>query len=137
MRHFSKKSEQSGIFYYGKKTLVSVAFGVAFLFILLCVFSFALDRGALSRSAVSALMLAAIVITGFAAGFVGAKLWKEKGLLAGAATGLSLFVLLLLFGIIFGGGNFSPLILIRFLVLVTSSALGGVVGVNHHKRVRP
>ena len=137
MRRFSKKSEPSGILYYGKKTLVSVALGVVFLFVLLCIFSFALDRGALSQGAISALMLTAVVMTGFAAGFVGAKLWKEKGLLAGAVTGLFLFVLLLFLGIIFGDGVFSSLILIRFLVLVTSSALGGVVGVNHHKRVRP
>ena len=94
MKGFLKGAARSGVTAYLKKTLLAVLLGAVFLFLLLCLLAFLLDRWMLSASVIFPAAMLLLILTGFAVGFTDAKLWREKGLLAGAVAGMLLFLLL-------------------------------------------
>ena len=136
MRHFPGTKDSVAL-ERGKKVLFSLLVGLILGIVLLCAFSFVLDQGVLSQSAIPTFALIVTIVVGLVCGFVSAKLWREKGLLAGAVTGCSMFVFLLLLWLLFGERELSVFLLVRFAALVAASCIGGVLGVNHHKRVMP
>ncbi len=80
-----------------------------------------------------AFLLAVTIVSSFFAGFVTAKIAKQKGLLCGAAAGILLFLLFLISNVAMsqnGGGE----IFMRLLLMVLSGGIGGLVAVNGKAR---
>ena len=66
----------------------------------------------------------------FVTSFFAAKIKMKKGLLIGILTGILTFLTVLIISVILNGTDFTYNSLFRFIIIVFSSALGGVLGVN-------
>lgn len=76
-----------------------------------------------------------IVCTGaFVGGYFSARIKKSMGMAVGALSGLLMFVVLLLIGLLFSGDSFGLISLLRMILMIVSGAIGGVLGVNKRKR---
>ena len=110
--------------------------GLAALLFAMCLFALAMSAGKLPGSAALLFSGAALVIGAFAAGFLTARLLRKKGLLAGAVSGVWMFMLCCVVGAIAGAEFSGGAILFRMIIAVAAAAIGGVVGVNIKRRVR-
>lgn len=72
----------------------------------------------------------------FAAGYTAAKHRKKQGLRVGLACGGVIFAVTLLLGIIFVRGFSAGGFFTKLLIILVSSAVGGIIGVNSPKRFR-
>lgn len=76
----------------------------------------------------------ALAIGSFTAGILASKLYRRKGLLLGLLTGLFLFMIITLISLAVSKTGFSLFTLIRFFIIVLSSVIGGIMGVNTGNR---
>jgi len=70
------------------------------------------------------------------AGIVCARKLKSKGMLAGLITGVVMYLILLLAGLISTGGGISSASLFRMIIVVICATIGGIVGVNFNFKFR-
>lgn len=63
-------------------------------------------------------------------GYISAKLCRSKGLINGILTGIFIFLAVTIVSIIVGGGSFTLMTVIRMIIILTSAAIGGILGVN-------
>lgn len=83
-----------------------------------------------TSAAVLPAALAVIALAAFAGGFTAARLFKERGLLIGAACGALLFAVTVLGGLGVDGTTSGVMALLKPIIAVGFGALGGVSGVN-------
>lgn len=83
-----------------------------------------------TSAAVLPAALAVIAMAAFAGGFTAARLFKERGLLIGAACGALLFAVTVLGGLGVDGTTSGVMALLKPIIAVGFGALGGVSGVN-------
>ena len=83
-----------------------------------------------TSAAVLPVALAVIALAAFAGGFTAARLFKERGLLIGAACGALLFAVTVLGGLGVDGTTSGVMALLKPIIAVGFGALGGVSGVN-------
>lgn len=112
---------------------IGTAISFAVCFILLAVFALILSKGNFSEPIVTALSFAAQTLGAFFGGFAAAKINKKNGLIMGSANGAIVFAILTLLSLIIGG-MLSVMTVIRLILLVLSSTLGGIMGVNLRKK---
>ena len=86
------------------------------------------------RSAVTPMAIVAAAVGAFIGGFVSARIAKERGLLFGAASGLLLYALVAITGLIFLKEVRGIYLLIKAAVMIGCGAVGGIIGVNLRKR---
>ncbi len=65
-----------------------------------------------------------------AGGFITAKLCKTNGLLNGLFTGVIMFVIIMLVSLIISDSSVTLMTFIRLIIIMCSSAIGGILGVN-------
>ena len=63
-------------------------------------------------------------------GYISAKLCKSKGLINGVLTGFCIFLAVTLISLFVSGGSFTIMTIIRMIIVLTSAAIGGILGVN-------
>ena len=135
-----KSARRSGDMPLYKRYAVAVAVGggggLAATLLAMCLFALALSAGGLPGRAALPLSGAALAIGAFSGGFLTARLLRERGLLAGAATGIWLFMLCCAVGAIAGVTGSGSAILFRVLIAASAAAIGGIAGVNVRRRVR-
>ena len=68
-------------------------------------------------------------------GYVSARVTKEKGLIIGSVSGIIMFIIVLLTGLIWRDGNFTYLTLVKLALFTLFGALGGVKAVNKKDRL--
>lgn len=127
--------DQIGIGRGVKPVIISTVSGVAVCIAMLLLFSLILSTQNIPQAAVSPMATAAVSLGALAAGYVCAKMLREKGLMWGLICGviLSFVVLLASFGLSGSGLGIPALFKVVFILLC--SMLGGVMGVNtRHKR---
>lgn len=73
--------------------------------------------------------MATLAIGAFASGIIAAKLGKSKGIICGAVSGIIFFVLVWIRGAIVGS-TFGIELIIKAVIIILSSALGGIIGIN-------
>ena len=71
----------------------------------------------------------------YIASYYVAKKLESKGYLYGIIIGAAVFVLITLISLIFGN-NFSINTLFHFIIIIISSIIGGIMGVNFKKRIK-
>lgn len=69
-------------------------------------------------------------IGSFFGGYISAKLCKSKGLINGVLTGFFIFLAVTLISLFVSGGSFTLMTIIRMIIILTSAAIGGILGVN-------
>lgn len=116
-----------------RPVLIGVAVGLIVCIGLLMLMALVVQSVDVPRAAVLPLAIIAAALGAFAAGLTAAAVARQKGLMLGAVCGLTLWLLILLAGVAryegVSGGN----ALIKFIALVLSGGIGGVLGVNMRK----
>ena len=86
------------------------------------------------KAAITPMAIVAAAFGSFIGGIVAAKISGEKGLLYGAVAGLQLYVVVIIAGFSVLQDVRGATILIKLAVMVCSSAVGGIIGVNMKRR---
>lgn len=94
------------------------------------------SAGHIPQGLISSLVIAFSVISSFMAGFVCAKISKKMGLILGGLTGMLLFALFLVSGLIASREPLSMAAGIRMLVMTLGGALGGIFGVSRRSKIK-
>jgi putative membrane protein (TIGR04086 family) len=72
----------------------------------------------------------------FSAAFYTAKRRRKKGLVTGFICGITVFVIVFIGGIIFVKSFSAGSFIAKTIIILTSSAIGGILGVNSRQRFR-
>lgn len=94
------------------------------------------SAGNISHNVISPMMLALSVLGALTAGFVTAKVSHKRGLAYGAISGLLLFILYLIAGLVASNEPVSFTAGMRMIVMILSGAIGGLLGVNRKSKVK-
>jgi putative membrane protein (TIGR04086 family) len=94
------------------------------------------SAGHIPQGMISPLIIALSVFSSFAAGFVCARISRKMGLIYGALSGLFLFALFLVSGLIASHEALSVTAGIRMIVMTLSGALGGAFGVSRKSKIK-
>ena len=122
----------------GKKDYVNYIFGfiigvvVTAVFILLFALVMYLSGAAFKYAPVFATL--SVAIGCFAAAFFTAKRQGSRGLLIGAVIGGIAFILITLVSLIVNSGGITLNTLFHFIIIMLSSLIGGIIGVNKGNR---
>ncbi len=100
------------------------------LIILTFIFSIVISKVDIPDNIISVLSTFIISFCSFISSLVCSKIIGSKGLLIGAICGVSICTILLLIGIIILNSSFSSIGLIKSIAIISSSLIGGVIGVN-------
>lgn len=88
------------------------------------------------QSGIAPVAIVAAVLGCFVAGLFCGHATKSAGLLYGLACGSAIYLLTLLCEFSFLGGQIGVLALYKYVICATSAMIGGVLGVNHRRKVR-
>ena len=77
-----------------------------------------------------AFIIAMTILSAFVAGFVTAKIAKQRGLLCGSISGLLLFLLFLIAGVAMSQGHSGVDAVMRMILMILSGGIGGLISVN-------
>ena len=114
--------------------LIGTAVGVVCCTLLLLVMAAVVNAVDIPRAATVPLAVAAAAIGAFAAGLAAALTAGRHGLAVGAASGVLLFLVILVAGFIRYAGVDGGYALLKAAVLMVMGGLGGVLGVNRRRR---
>lgn len=113
-----------------KPLLFGALLGLAIIIIALILLALIMSFGILPISASPALSSVSVAIGAFFAGFIAAKKFGKNGILIGTLCGAVLFALFTIIGLAAFSTAPSASTLIRLLVFITASAVGGIIGVG-------
>ncbi len=130
-----QKSERTGLTSFLRPVGFACLFGVIVSAVLLLLFAFIMSWRDFPHAAIDPVATFAVAAGSFVAGFICARLMRENGLMFGAICGAIIFALMALCGMVFVGG-FGIAALIKLVIVLCSSMLGGVLGVNMHRKRR-
>ena len=114
---------------FGTAVGATICAGFLFLFAFLFVMVKSIPQFLIQ---VFAILCAAI--GAFVSGYIAARIYRFRGLVYGAISGLFLFLLLTLVAFVVSRDRFTYLTLIRLLVMTLAGACGGVLSVNQKHR---
>ena len=120
-----------------RAVLTGSAIGILCCILVLLLCSVALSIQDIPQGAIGPMAIGAAVAGSFVAGFCGAKIRREKGLLIGLCCGITIFLFIVLAGFAISGNSFGTLALIKLAVVLFSAMLGGVLGVNSKNKHHP
>ena len=117
-----------------KKMAIATLVGAVSTFIVLCAMALILSVKDIPTTAVSAMSSTAAGIGALAAGFAAAKLYKRRGAIIGAAAGAVLFIVIFIASLIITGTALSVSVLLRLVLMLLASTVGGIIAVNMRPR---
>lgn len=136
MKAIKSTIAQSGTALYIKAIIFGVIAGAITLAILLCLGSMGLlITGSIPHDYMSIISIILCGVSSFMSGYVSARVTKEKGLIIGSVSGIIMFIIVLLTGLIWRDGNFTYLTLVKLALFTLFGALGGVKAVNKKDRL--
>jgi putative membrane protein (TIGR04086 family) len=114
--------------------LTGVLVSLATSMIMLLLFALVMTVKNVPQSVVPTLTAASIAIGSFAGGFTGARIHKKSGLLVGIVIGLCMYALLMLAALVLQSKGVDLTTMIKLVVSIISGGIGGIIGVNAHKK---
>ncbi len=127
---------QTGPALYIKALIFGLLAGCTAMTLLMCITSAGLlISGTLPHDALKWIMIVLSAIAAFISGYVTSRVTKVNGLMWGALSGVALFIIVLLAGLIYGDGSFTYITLVKLLILTFFGALGGIKGVNKKDKI--
>jgi putative membrane protein (TIGR04086 family) len=130
MRESQANQEHSKIGLFIKPVFFGIIGGFIISILLLGIFSFVFTVQDIPQSAIIPLVFFTICGGAFIGGFFASHLYKNKGLMIGALTGLLFFLILYIIGVFMKQINVGSLAVLKLVLSVVFGAIGGVVGVN-------
>ena len=101
--------------------------GTALLFLIAFLIT---KSGIIPHNFTQTLMIVLAGIAAFVGGYVSGKVSREKGMFYGMICGFVMFMLFFLGGFIVARNSVTMMTVIRFLTMVLSGSIGGIIGVN-------
>ena len=127
----SKKQEKSG---FGEEILRPSVFGgilgIALIILIVSLMALIMSFGIIPIKAAPLMSSVSTALGGFLGGKFAAKKSGKNGIVVGALTGAILFVIFSIFSLIVFKSAPSAATLIRAIIFITSSAVGGIIGVG-------
>jgi len=117
-----------------RPVLIGATAGVLCCIGVLLLFALLMAVRDIPQPAVTPMAVIAAAVGSFFGGFVSARAAGSRGLVFGAATGALIFLLIVIAGFSFLHDIRGWYALIKLLVVVISSTLGGIYGVNFRRR---
>ena len=121
-----------------KKYIISTAIGtgIGMLSSAMLIFMMAavLTVGNIPAMIISPATVFVLAFGSFFGGFSSAKMSAEKGLLCGFVSGILFFVIAWAAGALFENSGFGTAAIIKLFMILISSSLGGIFGVNYRRK---
>lgn len=119
-----------------KSIIIGVIVGIFTTIVLFLIIGFAITKmNSYPEKIINYVILAILAVGGFFAGYVTGRIYKSSGILYGAVTGIVLFLIVFLAGINSITGGATLFTLYKLAVLVITSAIGGILGVNKKDKI--
>lgn len=115
---------------------VGVCVSVAVCMVLMIVFAAVLSKSNFSETTVLVMSMIAQGVGALCGGFAGARLFGQSGMIIGAASGAVVFLLFTAAALIFGSGGMTIVTVIKLVLMLLCSVLGGICGVNLRKKTK-
>jgi len=125
-----RRDADSNISIFFRPLLKGGLLGLAVILILFVLLALILASGIIPLSACPAIACIAIAIGAFLAGLSTAKSTGKNGLIIGALCGFVLFLIFTIIGMAAFASTPGVSTIIRLIIFVTASAIGGIVGVG-------
>ncbi|MCL2884307.1 MAG: TIGR04086 family membrane protein [Oscillospiraceae bacterium] len=119
---------------WGRPLLWGSAVGIVTCAVLLAAFAALFASQPVPTAWIAPVGLVGAALGALAAGFVGARVMKQKGLLIGLLCGLTLYLLVTLCGLLFLHTVGSARTLLKMALMLAASAAGGVLAMNIKKK---
>lgn len=121
---------------FSRAVALSVGVGALVTFLMLCAFALLMSIKDLPHSAVSPMSILSVAAGTILAGYCCARILREKGLLWGLCCGTAFFLLAFFCELMLLGQPVGILALYKFIIYAASGMIGGVLGVNHKRKVK-
>jgi putative membrane protein (TIGR04086 family) len=133
----TKHLNENPIFGAVRSIVIGSVAGAALCAALLGAFALAfVSAGHIPQGLISPLVIGISALSAFMAGLITAKISRKRGLAYGALSGLLLFVLFLVSGLIASHEAVSAASGMRLLVMVLSGAIGGLLAVSKKSKIK-
>ncbi len=120
-----------------KAIIWGTLFGATICAILLALLSIALNQiGLLPTQYISVMIIVTLALCGICGGYLGARIYRAKGLLLGMIIGIILFLIITISGLIGSKTTISIFTLYKAIALIVGGAIGGVIGVNKMDKIK-
>ncbi|MEG1779177.1 MAG: TIGR04086 family membrane protein [Oscillospiraceae bacterium] len=110
--------------------LWGIAAGLGTIIAVLTVMAVALSVGDIPQILVEPMVIAAVAMGGFSAGFISAKMVNSKGFFWAMLCGAVLFAMIMTVGLAVIHEGFGGIAFIKLFAILLFSAIGGIVGTN-------
>ena len=116
--------------------VISAAYGLLVILILLLIFSFILSSKDISSKMTAPIATLILVAGGMIGGYLCGKALKKNGILNGILIGCLQFMVLAIISLAMPQNEVGILALYKFLVLAVSACIGSILGVNRRSKMK-
>ena len=130
---FSQKKKEMPMLL--RPIIIGCTAGAIVTFLMLLLFALVLTLQDLPTVTMTIMSTLAVGFGALVAGICSARIYGKNGLITGAFSGLILFLLVLFISFFMSDSGFSVYSLIKLIIMLVCSSIGGVIGINFkHKR---
>lgn len=123
-----------------RRLLRALIYGLVFAIggctIVLLVAAIIISKNDVPQNSVNIIADVAVILSSFMAGIAAARVMKCKGLVTGASIGIIYYIIMFLSSILFFKAEITIAALTKLIMMVVSSSIGGIIGVNFKLRKR-
>lgn len=117
-----------------KAILFGTLLGIVVTLVFTLIFALVVSSASLSLKASGVLATLTLVAAAFSGGFASALKRGEKGLVTGAIAGVVYYMLVVLLSLAILRSAVTSSLIIKLALILFSSSIGGIIGVNGFKR---
>jgi putative membrane protein (TIGR04086 family) len=133
----TKHLKENPVFGALRSIVIGSVAGAALCAALLGAFALAfVSAGHIPQGLISPLVIGLSALSAFTAGFITAKISRKRGLAYGMLSGLLLFVLFLVSGLVASREAVSAASGMRMIVMALSGAVGGLLAVSKKSKIK-
>lgn len=130
-RREHRENQENPVLAVLKPIVIGAVAGAGVCMVLLLICSFALVSSKhLPQAALQPITVAVAAVGSFFAGWIAAKISRERGILFGSCASLVLFLILLMAGLTVGDEMLTPVTATKGLIMVLTGAIAGILAVN-------
>ena len=128
--------EPTNSFYSAAKPiLIGTTISLIFSCIFLMIMAFYISMNDMPDVASMIIAYIVIAVAALIGGIVSAKIYKCRGMLIGAACGISYFLIIFIFGLFFASNSeMNTVGLLKFMLSLVFGTFGGIFGVNMKRK---
>lgn len=129
--NYEKSKDNNDISKAVKASIIGVILGSVICVLLLMLFSFLFVRAeTLPLKFAEPIVIVIASLGTFVCGYITSKIIRKNGMMYGMISGLLMFVILFISGLIVCGDTITTLILVKCTAMLLAGAVGGIFGVN-------